>query len=116
MLISLSSLVTTSKFQKNFCFKMRAVGPINIKNVKVVAIYESGLFDRDTEIGNNIHLIPKWPPFLIFKRIFNLESEAIRANLHGNNGILKLRPFWNKAYDSRGGICGEWWGWVRCLM
>ena len=30
MLISLSSLATTSKFQENFCFKMRAVGQINI--------------------------------------------------------------------------------------
>ena len=30
MLISLSSLATTSKFQKNICFKMRAVGLINI--------------------------------------------------------------------------------------
>ena len=30
MLISLSSLATTSKFQKNFCFKMRAAGLINI--------------------------------------------------------------------------------------
>ena len=31
MLISLSSLATTSKFQKNICFKMRAVGLINTK-------------------------------------------------------------------------------------
>ena len=31
MLISLTSLVTTSKFQKNICFKTRAVGLINIK-------------------------------------------------------------------------------------
>ena len=30
MLISLSSLATTSKFQRNICFKMRAVGLINI--------------------------------------------------------------------------------------
>ena len=30
MLMSLSSLVTTSKFEKNICFKMRPVGPINI--------------------------------------------------------------------------------------
>ena len=29
MLTSLSSLATTSKFQKNFCFKMKAVGLIN---------------------------------------------------------------------------------------
>ena len=29
-LISLSSLATTSKFQRNICFKMRAVGLINI--------------------------------------------------------------------------------------
>ena len=31
MLISLTSLVMTSKFQKNICFKTRAVGLINIK-------------------------------------------------------------------------------------
>ena len=31
MLISLTSLSTTSKFQKNICFKTRAVGLINIK-------------------------------------------------------------------------------------
>ena len=31
MLINLSSLAVTSKFQKNICFKMRAVGLINIK-------------------------------------------------------------------------------------
>ena len=30
MLISLSSLAWTSKFQKNICFEMRAVGLINI--------------------------------------------------------------------------------------
>ena len=30
MLISLFSLATTSKFQKNICFKTRAVGLINI--------------------------------------------------------------------------------------
>ena len=30
MLISLSSIAMTSKFQKNFCFKMRAVRLINI--------------------------------------------------------------------------------------
>ena len=30
MLISLSSLATTHKFQKNICFKRRAVSPINI--------------------------------------------------------------------------------------
>ena len=30
MLISLSSLVTTSKFQKNIYFKLRAIGLINI--------------------------------------------------------------------------------------
>ena len=30
MIISLSSLATTSKFQKNVCFKMRAVSLINI--------------------------------------------------------------------------------------
>ena len=35
-----------------------------------------------------------------FKRIFNLEIEAIRANLHGNKRILKWRPFWNKVYGS----------------
>lgn len=43
MLIGLCSLATTSKFQRNICF--RAVCVINInKNVKVVAIYESGLY------------------------------------------------------------------------
>ena len=31
VLISPTSLVTTSKFQKNICFKTRAVGLINIK-------------------------------------------------------------------------------------
>ena len=31
MLISPTSLVTASKFQKNICFKTRAVGLINIK-------------------------------------------------------------------------------------
>ena len=31
MLISLSSLAATSKFQKNFCFKMRAVGLITVQ-------------------------------------------------------------------------------------
>ena len=31
MLISLTNLVTTSKFQKNICFKTRVVGLINIK-------------------------------------------------------------------------------------
>ena len=31
MLISPTSLATTSKFQKNICFKTRAVGLINIK-------------------------------------------------------------------------------------
>ena len=31
MLISLTSLAMTSKFQKNICFKTRAVGVINIK-------------------------------------------------------------------------------------
>ena len=45
MLISPTSLATTSKFQKNICFKTRAVGLINIKakECKSVAIYESGL-------------------------------------------------------------------------
>ena len=42
---SLSSVARTSKFQKNICFKMRAVGLIKQiqKNVNVVAIYESGV-------------------------------------------------------------------------
>ena len=45
MLISLSGLAMMSKFQKNIFFKMRT-GLINIsiKNVKVVTIYESGLY------------------------------------------------------------------------
>ena len=29
---------------------------------------------------------------------FTFESQAIRANLHGNKSILKWRPFWNKVY------------------
>ena len=33
---------------------------------------------------------------------FTFESEAIRANLHGNKGILKWRPFWNKVYGYKG--------------
>ena len=47
ILISLSILATTSKFQKNICFKMRAVGLININATECkgkVAICESGLF------------------------------------------------------------------------
>ena len=40
MPISLSSLATTSKFQKNICFKTRAVGLISI-NTKEVALYEN---------------------------------------------------------------------------
>ena len=58
MLISLTSLPTTSKFQKNICFKTRAVGLINIKtrkNVKVVAICESGLLDDYFEEAENAH-------------------------------------------------------------
>ena len=31
---------------------------------------------------------------------FTFESEAIRANFHGNERILKWRPFWNKVYAS----------------
>ena len=44
MLISLSSLATTSTFQKNFCFKMRAVGLININTKECksgLSVYES---------------------------------------------------------------------------
>ena len=40
MLISLTSPATTSKFQKNICFKTRAVGPININTKEC----KSGLF------------------------------------------------------------------------
>ena len=45
MLISPTSLVTTSKFQNNICFKTRAEGLINIKTneFKSGFIYESGL-------------------------------------------------------------------------
>ena len=60
MLISLSSLAATSKFQKNICFKMRAVGPINVqKNVKEVTIYESGpsrMHINKFHILSSIHL------------------------------------------------------------
>ena len=53
MLKSLSSLATTSKLQKNICFKMTAVGLIGKKtkkNVKVVAIYESGLCSKNNRV------------------------------------------------------------------
>ena len=42
---------------------------------------------------------PLWPR-LRLNILLNLtfESEAIRANLHGNKRILKWRPFWNKVY------------------
>lgn len=45
MLISLYTLATTSKFLRNFCFKIKAVGPIyrETKEKEVVAIYGSGL-------------------------------------------------------------------------
>ena len=43
MLISLSSLATTHKFEKNFCFKMRAVGLINIKTKECQFKREKGL-------------------------------------------------------------------------
>ena len=47
MLISLSILTLMNKFQRNIYFKVSAVGLSNIsqKNVKVVAIYESGLLN-----------------------------------------------------------------------
>ena len=45
MLISPTNLATTSKFQKNICFKARAAGLININTKECeVAIYESGLY------------------------------------------------------------------------
>ena len=39
MLISLSSLATTSKFQKNICFRMRVEGLININTKVYIYIY-----------------------------------------------------------------------------
>ena len=42
MLISLSILPITSKFQKNICFKMRTVGLININTKKKK--YKGGRF------------------------------------------------------------------------
>ena len=36
---------------------------------------------------------------------FTFESEAIRANLHGNKRILKWQPFWNKVYRCCSSIC-----------
>ena len=45
---------------------------------------------------------PLWPcSRLNILLNFTFESEAIRANLHGNKRILKWRPFWNKVY----GVC-----------
>ena len=50
---------------------------------------------------------PLWPRSRL-NILLNLtfESEAIRANLHGNKRILKWRPFWNKVYWGGGG--GKW--------
>ena len=42
---------------------------------------------------------PLWPPLRLNILLnFALESESIRANLHGNKRIQKWRPFWNKVY------------------
>ena len=49
-----------------------------------------------------ICLISNWPfwPHSMLNILLNFmfESEAKVANLQGNKGILKWRPFWNKAY------------------
>ena len=46
MLITLSSLATTSKFQENICFKMRAVGLTNINTYMLFT-------GREVRIGKN---------------------------------------------------------------
>ena len=51
MLISLTSLTMTSKFQKNICFKTRAVGLINIKTKE----YESGLLQSTNIVPTKYH-------------------------------------------------------------
>ena len=44
---------------------------------------------------------PLWPRSkLNIPLNFTFESEAVRANLHGNKRILKWRPFWNKVYGN----------------
>ena len=44
---------------------------------------------------------PLWPRSRLNILLnFTFESEAIRANLHGNKRILKWRPFWNEVYSS----------------
>ena len=62
----------------------------------------------------NIHLIPKCPALLFscklarvasflnskFKREYFPLNEATRANSQVNKRILKLRPFWNKVYET----------------
>ena len=54
MLIRLSSLATKSKFQKNFCFKMRPVGLINIKS-------------KESKSG---HHLRKWSAFRLLLNVF----------------------------------------------
>ena len=45
---------------------------------------------------------PLWPRSKLNILLnFTLESEAIRANLHGNKRILKWRPFRNKVYRGK---------------
>ena len=42
---------------------------------------------------------PLWPRSRLNNPLnFTFESEAIKADFHGNKRILKWRPFWNKVY------------------
>ena len=47
MLINPTSLTTTGKFQKNICFKTRAVGLINIKTKECEVVYRVGKYFTD---------------------------------------------------------------------
>ena len=83
MLISLSSLATTSKFQKNVCFKMRAVGLINIKT-------------RECKSG---HHLWKWS---IWKRIEDLNPDTIVISIpHGYAAPEDCLKASSTAWDSR---------------
>ena len=55
MLISLSGIATTSEFQKNICFKMRAVGVIKINTKE----RKGGRWRS----GESTCLPPMWPGF-----------------------------------------------------
>ena len=89
----------TSKFQKNICFKVRAVGLINIKyknsNVKVVAIYESGLWFRCNGIKITHHKIQHLSPIANKNKRVSLEwgHQITKCNFHS----VQLQKNGNKA-------------------